>query len=207
MDEREQQRKVRHRLAVIRHAEEVSGNVSATCRYYGIRRQVFYKWHRRYDELREAGLRDGSSRPLHSPTATDPEIVRKVVYLRRSYHFGPGRISMYLKRYHDVAISPSGVRGILKRLDAAVEEVPVEGALELGAVVGLDALGLERQAGEDLVDELDGGLLVVARVGPQHPQPGAVIDRGVLVVLAAAGTNGLDELDVNLDAVAGSCFS
>ena len=43
MDEREQQRKVRHRLAVLRHADEVSGNVSATCRYYGISRQVFYK--------------------------------------------------------------------------------------------------------------------------------------------------------------------
>jgi hypothetical protein len=36
MDEREQQRKVRHRLAVLRHADEISGNVSATCHYYGI---------------------------------------------------------------------------------------------------------------------------------------------------------------------------
>jgi hypothetical protein len=31
MDEREQQRKVRHRLAVLRHVEEVTGNVAATC--------------------------------------------------------------------------------------------------------------------------------------------------------------------------------
>jgi hypothetical protein len=30
MDEREQQRKIRHRLAVLRHAEEVSGSVAAT---------------------------------------------------------------------------------------------------------------------------------------------------------------------------------
>ena len=29
MDDREQQRKIRHRLAVLRHAEEVSGNVAA----------------------------------------------------------------------------------------------------------------------------------------------------------------------------------
>jgi len=29
MDDREQQRKVRHRLAVLRHAEEVTGNVAA----------------------------------------------------------------------------------------------------------------------------------------------------------------------------------
>ena len=52
MDEREQQCKVRHRPAVLRHADEVSGNVSATCRYYGISRQVFYKRHRRYEESR-----------------------------------------------------------------------------------------------------------------------------------------------------------
>jgi transposase InsO family protein len=117
MDEREQQRKVRHRLAMLRHAEEVSGNVAATCRYYGISRQAFYKWQRRYDELGEAGLRDNSSRPHHSPKATDPEIIQKVIYLRRSYHFGPNKISMYLQRYHDVSISPSGVWRILKRLD------------------------------------------------------------------------------------------
>ncbi len=117
MDEREQQRKVWHRVLMLRHAEEVSGNVAATCRYYGISRQAFYKWQRRYDELGEEGLRDNSTGPHHSPTATDPEIIQTVIYLRRSYHFGPEKISMYLKRYHEVPISPSGVWRILKRLD------------------------------------------------------------------------------------------
>jgi transposase InsO family protein len=117
MDEREQQRKIRHRLAVLRHAEEVTGNVSATCRYYGISRQCFYKWLRRYEELGEAGLRDGSSRPHHCPNETSSEIVGKIIYLRQHYHFGPHKISMYLKRYHDIAISPSGVWRILKRLE------------------------------------------------------------------------------------------
>jgi transposase-like protein len=37
-------------LAVIRHAAEVTRNVSLTCRYYGIARQTFYKWLRRYEE-------------------------------------------------------------------------------------------------------------------------------------------------------------
>src|SRR5438132_12933189 len=54
MNEREQQRKVRHRLAVIRHAAEVTGNVAATCRYYGISRPTFYKWLRRYEEVGDA---------------------------------------------------------------------------------------------------------------------------------------------------------
>jgi hypothetical protein len=51
-----------------------------------------------------------------SPNATSTEVVGKIVYLRRHYQFGPHKIAMYLKRYHDVVISPSGVWRILKRL-------------------------------------------------------------------------------------------
>jgi transposase-like protein len=46
----ERQRQAKHRLAGIHHAQEVSGNVSATCRYYGISRHCYYKWLRRYEE-------------------------------------------------------------------------------------------------------------------------------------------------------------
>lgn len=118
MDEREQQRKVRHRLAVLRHADEVSGNVAATCRYYGISRPMFYKWRERYEQFGPNGLRDRSSRPHHSPAATNGEVVERVVHLRQNYHFGPARIAMYLRRYHDVEISSSGVWRILRRLGA-----------------------------------------------------------------------------------------
>jgi transposase len=117
MDEREQQRKIRHWLTVLRHVEEVSGNVAATCRYYGISRPTFYKWLRQYEEFGEEGLRDRSSRPRTCPHQTDGEAVGKIVYLRQHYHFGPAKISMYLARYHDVAVSRSGVWRILKRLD------------------------------------------------------------------------------------------
>ena len=41
----------KRRLAMLRHAEEITGNVALTCRYYGISRQAFYKWRRRYDDL------------------------------------------------------------------------------------------------------------------------------------------------------------
>ena len=116
MDDREEQRKIRHRLSVLRHAEEVSGNVAATCRYYGISRPTFYKWRNRFDELGAEGLRDRSSRPHHSPTATKGEVVERIVHLRQNYHFGPARIAMYLKRYHDVEISSSGVWRVLHRL-------------------------------------------------------------------------------------------
>ncbi len=105
------------RLAIIRHAQEVTGNVAKTCRYYGISRPAYYKWFRRYEEEGIDGLRDRSKRPLNSPKATKTDVVGKIIHLRQNYHFGPMKISMYLKRYHDIEISNSGVWRILKRLD------------------------------------------------------------------------------------------
>jgi transposase len=109
-------RRANRRLAVLQHAEEVSGNVAATCRYYGISRNVFYRWKRRYEDEGLEGLKDRSSAPLHCPTVTHPEVVEKIIHLRQHYHFGPMKIATYLKRYHDVAMSTSGVWRILKRL-------------------------------------------------------------------------------------------
>jgi hypothetical protein len=96
--------------------------------------------------------------------------------------------------------------------DALVQDVPVERGLELGPVIGLDRLDLERQPLHDVVDELDGRLLVQLRVDPQHPQPGAVVDRGELVALvptaapAGCADDGFDELDVDLHVMAGPLF-
>ncbi len=117
MDEQKQQRKIQHRLAVLRHATEVTGNVAQTCRYYGISRPTFYKWLHRYEGLGEDGLRDGSCRPHSSPLATSPRSSGRSFTSDSSYHFGPRKVSMYLRRYHDIEISPSGVWRILKRLD------------------------------------------------------------------------------------------
>ena len=73
MTDRELDRRAAHRLAVIRHAQEVTGNVSKTCRYYGITRQSYYKWLRRYEAGGITALRDGSSRPHTSPRATSAD--------------------------------------------------------------------------------------------------------------------------------------
>ncbi|AIJ23929.1 putative transposase [Amycolatopsis methanolica 239] len=90
--------------------------MAATCRYYGISRNIFYRWKRRYEEHGLEGLKDRSSAPMRSPNVTHPEVVGKIIHLRQHYHFGPLKIAMYSRRYHDVAISQSGVWRILKRL-------------------------------------------------------------------------------------------
>jgi transposase-like protein len=105
MTERELERIAARRLAIIRHVEEITGNVAATCRYFGISRTLFYTWLRRYEEHGVEGLKPRSRRPHTSPHATTGEVVGKIVYLRKAYHFGPAKISMYLKRYHDTSRS------------------------------------------------------------------------------------------------------
>jgi transposase-like protein len=60
MTERELARAAAHRLAIIRHAREVTGNVALTCRYYGISRHTYYIWLRRFEEH---GI-EGAPRPL-----------------------------------------------------------------------------------------------------------------------------------------------
>ena len=47
MTEQQLARMAKRRLAILRHAEEITGTVSLTCRCYGISRQCFYTWRRR----------------------------------------------------------------------------------------------------------------------------------------------------------------
>jgi transposase InsO family protein len=116
VDEPVLDREVRRRLAVLRHVEEVTGNVAMTCRYFGISRPTYYGWLSRYEEGGVDGLRDRSNGRGPAPTLPAPRWWTRS-FTCEHYHFGPGKIAMYLRRYHDVEISQSGVWRILHRLD------------------------------------------------------------------------------------------
>ena len=90
-----------------------SRNVARTCRHFGISRQAFYKWKRRYAAHGVAGLCDQPRAPHRSPKATPTEVVSKILYLRQHYHFGPGKIADYLKRFHKLSVAASSVHRIL----------------------------------------------------------------------------------------------
>ncbi|MGW2081188.1 hypothetical protein ACWCOW_30365 [Streptomyces sp. NPDC001939] len=71
---------------------------------FGISRQAFYTWFRRYRPAASTACA-----PAPSPNASHVEVVGEIIYLRQDDHFGPEKISMYLqRRYHDVTISASG---------------------------------------------------------------------------------------------------
>ena len=48
------ERDIKRKLRVLRHAEE-TGNVLKTCRYFGISREIFYRWKRSLDFPRRSG--------------------------------------------------------------------------------------------------------------------------------------------------------
>jgi transposase len=115
MTKTDQVRLTTWRFKVLRQADERARSVARTCRHFGISRKTFYKWKRRFVEHGEAGLCDRARTPHRSPRATPPEVVSKLLYLRQHYHFGPGKIADYLKRFHGVSIATSSVHRILRK--------------------------------------------------------------------------------------------
>ena len=118
MTAHEQLRLQHWRLKIIQEALAKPRNIAPVCRGYHISRQTFSKWHQRYlahGVHGEEGLRDFPQGPHHSPRATHPDIVDKILYLRQHYSFGAVRISLYLKRYHDLIIAQRTIQRILKR--------------------------------------------------------------------------------------------
>ena len=107
-------RDIQRKLRVLRHAEQI-GDVSRTCRYFGIGRASFYRWRAAFQKRGEVGLVNKKTIPRNPANQTPPEIVEKVLHLRQTYHLGPVRIVWYLERYHSIKISDAGVYRFLRR--------------------------------------------------------------------------------------------
>lgn len=110
------QREINHKLRIFEHASK-NKNISFTCRYFGISRDTFYRWKKNYKNKGEQGLINSKPCPENPKLRIPLPIEEKILYLRKTYHFGQLRISWYLNRYHGIKISASGVYQVLKRND------------------------------------------------------------------------------------------
>jgi len=108
------EREIRRKLRVLEHAQD-SGNIAKTCRYFGIPRSLFYLWIAAYREHGLDGLKRKKPIPKSHPNQTPPEIVEKILYLRKKYHLGPTRIMWYMARYHQMRVSDATIYRVLKR--------------------------------------------------------------------------------------------
>jgi putative transposase len=93
------------------------GNVARTCRHFGISRQTFYRWQRRYDPYDLTSLEGRSHRPHHrrQPTWSFP-LEEKVLTLRLQFpRWGKDKLAVLLRR-QQLSVSASMVGRILTRL-------------------------------------------------------------------------------------------
>lgn len=107
----------RHRLKWFDYYQAHHCNASLTCRYFGISRQTFYRWKRRYDPRNLKTLEGRPRRPkkLRQPTWS-PELVEVVLGLRESYpRWGKDKLVVLLRR-EGRQVSTSMVGRILCRL-------------------------------------------------------------------------------------------
>lgn len=76
-------KEAKHRLRIIVWYEEHGRNAALTCRHFGISRDTFYRWYRRYQRSGPAGLENGSHRPqnVRQPTWSK-ELENAVLELR-----------------------------------------------------------------------------------------------------------------------------
>ena len=109
----------RLRLQWMDHYEAHGRNAAFTCRHFGISRQTFYRWRRRYDRYRLESLEERSHRPrrVRQPTWSR-ELALAVLHLREEYpRWGKDKLVVLLRRQGWVA-STSMVGRILARLKA-----------------------------------------------------------------------------------------
>jgi putative transposase len=111
-------REAKARLRWIEYYEE-HRNVSVTCRRFGISRETFYRWKRRYNPLDLRSLEDRSSRPkkvrCRKWTTEEVEVVREK---REAYpRWGKDKLAVLLKR-EGIVLSVSKVGRIISYLKA-----------------------------------------------------------------------------------------
>jgi putative transposase len=95
----------------------VTQNVALTCRHFGISRQTFYRWQRRYDPHDLATLEERSHRPhrRRQPTWSFP-LKEKVLTLRLQFpRWGKDKLAVLLRRQQQ-PVSTSMVGRILVQL-------------------------------------------------------------------------------------------
>jgi len=103
---------VRFKLIVLELAD--CFGVTKTCQDFNLPRSTFYRWKKKYDKEGRAGLYRKKPIAYSHPRKTHPDVVDKVLKIRREYQMGALRIKYYLERYHGIQISESTVSRVLK---------------------------------------------------------------------------------------------
>ena len=96
--------------------ERSGKTISDVCVAFGVSRETWYKWKRRYNTHGLDGLKNQSRRPhrIKQKKVTE-ELEKLILELRLNYRFGPMRIKYRFKRKYEVSLSTKTIYKFLKR--------------------------------------------------------------------------------------------
>lgn len=106
---------IESRFNLIHESNCTGHSVTGICSKYGISRNTYYKWKKRYNQLGIDGLQDRSRRPHNIRySKVTPDIEQIILWLRLENKFGTARIRFRLKRL-GISLSSRTVYKVLKR--------------------------------------------------------------------------------------------
>src|SRR3990170_1644078 len=132
----------RRRLKWMDYYEAHGRNAALTCRYFGISRQTFYRWRRRYHPRRLQSLEERPRRPrrVRQPTWS-PELAQAVQELRETYpRWGKDKLAPLLPDAGWPGSPP--LAGRAPPRPYAVRKPKDSRALQPGDIVQVDTLDL-----------------------------------------------------------------
>jgi transposase InsO family protein len=107
---------IENRYRMIIEPERSGKSISDVCIAFGISRETWYKWKRRYDVYGVDGLKNQSRKPHNIKNVKITEELEKLVLeLRLNDRFGPMRIRFRLKRKYGVSLGIKTIYNLLKR--------------------------------------------------------------------------------------------
>lgn len=93
-------------------------NITDLSHLHAVSRKTVYKWLKRYQSEGPPGLEDRSRAPLHHHNATEPEMINKIMAIKRAHpKWGPKKILASLKEQYNESCYPavSTIGEVLKR--------------------------------------------------------------------------------------------
>jgi len=109
-------KEAKQRLTWMDHYRK-TGNAALTCRHFGISRQCFHKWRRRYDPFRLASLEEESRRPKRTRTWEVSRMEEfRIIRLRRAHiRYGKMKLAVLYRQAYGVSISSWKIQRVIEK--------------------------------------------------------------------------------------------
>lgn len=93
------------------------GNAALTCRHFGIARETFYEWKRRYDPYRLESLEEKSRRPKQTRQWQVSRLEEfRILRLRRAHiRYGKEKLKVLYEREHQESVSSWKVQRVIEK--------------------------------------------------------------------------------------------